>query len=386
MANGDCHAALLEGITIQQAGELIFDASVTRNLRRTCFYSYQRALGDFAFAYVLTDRFGVSGNLPNVGTEKPGMDLLGSCSGLVVDAEQQATFEPVELLDHRHPYYRRVIRENLGWLGESRNADKEAWRGWILREARSYLGKHTSLWGGDPESYEFMKTPKPYFHDNGLQGFIPKGFYKPVAKEVFDLANPDHVPIRAIYEFTKRSALTHVVIQQWYERVWRGIGDLSTTILPSPTRASLVARRKSRGLLDKIEEKLTPNILLLALDAPSRGDLMKHLSDLREQLTPLRKSLSSAILAAYNNEKPRRLKKIWSEVNSHSLAIDREFEHIRVDQISVGHGPIKGAARIPRHFLRSRYLLRQLAVRVPGRKNTIQHQMKMLFPELRTNN
>ena len=386
MGHTDRHAALLEGITVQQAGELIFDAGSTRDLRHLCFSNYRAALGNFAFSFVLTDRFGVSGDLPKVGNEEPGRHLLNHSGEIVTDVEQYDQFKPSQLLEPGH--HRRLVRSHLALLGETRYSDQDAWNGWILREARSYLGNDASLWTDVPSQYKFFKTPKPYFHDVGLQGFIPREFFEPLADSVELHANEDCVPRLAIEEFVKRSALTHVTIHLWYERVWRQMGDLVSTVVPSPTRKTIVFRQKGRELFAEIETILTPNILLMALESPARGlPFLEQLRILREQLLPLRERLSTAMVASFENERPTKLKKIWKEVRDRSMAVTDDFVPFRLKEVTARftlNEILEAAATVAvgRHVLRNRYLLHQIVTPKPDREKKIKAEMERLFPEL----
>ena len=67
---------LFDGMTIQQVGEVVLDANCTGPIRARCCASYIRALEEFAFAAVFSNRIVTNPNLPPVGNEYPGIALL----------------------------------------------------------------------------------------------------------------------------------------------------------------------------------------------------------------------------------------------------------------------------------------------------------------------
>lgn len=214
----------LEGITIQQVGELIFEMGSTAALRHRNRETYLSALEDFSFAFLFGGQIAVSRRLPKVGEEEPGSTLLSELPArAVLDVSaRQGTPSASEMLS------RRIQRERLGAclsrVGLAVTRDRPYWYHYILREAASYLGEHPSLSHPDlpDHEYEFAKKSQGdavvdyHMKDVDAEGWIDSKAVGLLARTISREGAAGEATEKALRAFVKRSILTHVQIFIWY--------------------------------------------------------------------------------------------------------------------------------------------------------------------------
>ena len=61
----------MDGITLQHAGELLFDTPVTIEERNNCHETYIRSLEDFCFAYMYGEKFSHTKKFPKIQDYEP---------------------------------------------------------------------------------------------------------------------------------------------------------------------------------------------------------------------------------------------------------------------------------------------------------------------------
>ena len=387
MHSKNTHSVVLEGITIQHVGELLFDLDVTRNLRSICKDSYIQALEDFTFAVIFGDYFSVSEKLSQVGEDSPGEPILRRFKDFFVPVENDSTLKPEDIISSKYPGLRHRVKEYLKILENALNLLIKQWENWIIREAISYLGNDQSLWGNDPINFVFSKKPHPYFHDINLQSYIPINFINKLSKIVNNKANPDGIPIIAIKEFVTRSTLTHVTIMSWYERAVLKSKATSVTTLPFPTRSSLISLKSKRIIVDRIKNIVVPYLLHKSLDGlTSREQYLNRLEDIRDTKTikKIRDRLSISIEELKQGDN-RAAKKLFDEINEHSRFMSGD----KVDQVSLNQVTLKTkvfdiSINLNWVFNRNRYFIRRL-IREYNEKVYLQTEdrIKRVFPELK---
>lgn len=294
---------VIDGIVLQHAGELLFDTAATSTARTLGRSIYSACLEDFAFAIVYGKSFITPGALIQVGGEIPGEILADRFHFMRrKPSVEGVSFSPDDLL--RTPIYRERIISDLLHLDKALTIGKEHWEHWIVREARVYLGNHSSLFDRDckAEELQFGKFP-PYACDKALQAKIPR---KLVDHLVGCLSHVCQGYSRAVLEeFVQRCVLTLDVISWWYDaqstKISSGIRlpfSVRSMIKQSAVIVGKVVpkRRVARRLLVRhaLADIFSPNqcntrdevieCLIAIRDLPPYTTIRKHWLDLENEL------------------------------------------------------------------------------------------------------
>lgn len=116
---------ILEGLTVQRAGELIFDVGSKARDRASSRKSYMRALEDLAFALLFADKTGTTGQFALVGAEKPGeLVIMGFPERFVVIGSGES--KPDDVM--KDPQHRPYLRDIVGRLELAYINAPDAWR------------------------------------------------------------------------------------------------------------------------------------------------------------------------------------------------------------------------------------------------------------------
>ncbi|HLY62545.1 MAG TPA: hypothetical protein VKV95_17525 [Terriglobia bacterium] len=258
---------VMEGITTQYAGELLLDAATTGNDRRVWRATYLRSLMDFAFAAIFADVLVVSGNMPSVGGEHPGRDLLEFFKGLpattgtakrVIEIEPLAGITPKQLLESESEW--KIVRGLIDQLATAIQADGQFWKEYMAREVLINLGDDSSLSlpKQNPLDYKFRRE---FFPDEKLQAAVPQEY---VSAMLHSASLPANVCQEAMREFISRDVVAHIVIYRWYQKATISLEGSTLAHLPHATRASLRAT-KPKDLEGTIKKLIMPAVMLRIL-------------------------------------------------------------------------------------------------------------------------
>ena len=252
--------AVLEGITLQHAGELLFPhlAPSLPDLRYP--KTLEKCLGDFVFCYLCTNSALVTDRLPSVGSEqkKPGEAILMRFRDFFHPLGKPTDLPETLLND---PDSRKVIRGKLLFFGKAVDDSFDYFREWIQREAATSFGSDISVYDDNARDYFYGKRP-PYMYDPELQTVINDDTINRLADTVLTTLKTDpryatRTPtFRAAREFVSRSALTHYVIGYWYESVFSKLIEPQPVLLPHTTRAEL-----AKAAIHEISEASMPYVL-----------------------------------------------------------------------------------------------------------------------------
>ena len=342
----------MDGITVQHAGELLFDATATSGHRRSSWETYLRSLEDFAFSLVYGTSVSVSGSLPKVGNESPGQILIDQYKDWFIDAENFAGGSPEEMINI--DWFRQNVKNTLSILPRALDRHGIYWKQFIYREAENSLvivvediddlDKKNLLRTEieDPGKYEYRKTP-PYIIDRELQNRIPVvGFLEPLAIFLKPYFVDKGVSHAALIEFISRATLTHMVIYWWYECLSRN-NTYSSLRVPHITRTLLhfpYRKRKDQVLIEYMTSTATRHALWEAIRMSAhRGEVadrlgvlsqMKDYEDIREQIL----NIIDVEAHEENREiKEKYVNKILKEISAISNKRD-----VALDQTSFGLG------------------------------------------------
>jgi|SRR5208283_5137892 len=168
---------LLDGITIQLVGELLFELGSELPDRHNAAQLYRIALEDFAFAVVFGSTLGRLGSLPARNGVYPGREVLAYDGRHLFTHELPDAESPVETV-LMNSSDRNVIADDLCLLLDTFPTAEGLWGPYLRQEATAYLPSEPML-SSTPElgvKYVFPKKREGYFHDSSLQQVIPAQF------------------------------------------------------------------------------------------------------------------------------------------------------------------------------------------------------------------
>lgn len=295
--------AILEGITVQHAGELIFNTGSTVAERRTSRLVYLYALEDFAFAYVFGGEIAVSKNLPKVGDDTPGRHLLSELpERLIIDVDTKVLkFSPRDMLARQID--KDILIRSIAELHKIVPKDLDVWRQFIIREARSYLGDNPTLRSADisPDDYVFAKRSHEgreedyHMKDRSVEDQLNKSVVKTLVDAIITAGAQANAERNALSEFVRRTILTHLQIYLWYRRAATAATKIADRLrIPYPTRASLETFSSE---YQRVRKNILPNALRFVLTkARTRREFLEELKDLRNRpwLEEIRRDLAEA--------------------------------------------------------------------------------------------
>jgi hypothetical protein len=357
MAKSDNFIVVLDGITVQHAGELLFDCGDSSQ-RRLSRHTYIRCLEDFTFAILMGEGFALAGTLPKVGTEHPGAILLEEIKSfddkLRYDLGYSSQFTPLDILSH--PEYREKIYNGLLCTHQSYNRGKQNKRFWmdfLRREISSYMGKHESLCDSRiPTEQIIFAHETPYLQDSFLQSSIKReSFLDELSSLLHTELKLSNANVReeALTEFITRVILSHITRFWWYESIRNGSGFKNNLGLPYVIR-SLVRQMelKEQGLPGSVKRKtqhfktIVTRLALadVILSAPvQRHEIIDHLMHLRctefyEDIRKLWTDLVNEINLRTKNNKFDMIKSIISDISRGSRS-----SHV-VDEVDIDNNRV----------------------------------------------
>jgi hypothetical protein len=293
---------IVDGITLQHAGELLLGTTPTAQLRGRCTRAYIRCVEDVAFAALFAENILYVGSLPPVGGEYPGEELLRRLQRAEPLKRIGSPDRPSVYLDRDE--FRSGIEKHFAHLPAANGAYPGMWGDFFVRDMHTYLGDDDSLRNPrlDPEGYRFAENVGNlrgayYFENQPLQELIDENFVRSMVSRL-RLVAPGDVVDPALSEFVKRAALTHITISDWYDVVYAAEMGEHRARLPFGTRASLwtveaipiggaaeaeeeVARQKRAASIEELRRLILPHALAHAMEtAENRDDLIDNMKRL----------------------------------------------------------------------------------------------------------
>jgi len=319
--------AMVDGITIQHAGELLLDEVTTTEVRRNSASTYIRSTEDFTFAMVYFDGLLFSGSgMPWQQGPSPGVALLKRFPGLVRASENSAPMAPTDLLTMFE--FRNRIAKDFANLNRAVEIAEKFFRAYFSREARVYLGQHHTLSQPrlSPDSFIYgvfnasnsgteASQPRNYFTDRELQSKVPPEVISRLAefipKDTCGQACPE-----AINEFITRSLLSHVVLLRWREYQAGSSPEGFISVVPHCTRAAIIQADLERSFPEWLETQralVIPALGMVLKTRPqTRDQLIERIAYIRD-VKPIPK-IRKAVGDFLREERPAHKKKLLNEM------------------------------------------------------------------------
>lgn len=387
---------VLDGITVQHAGELLFGSAFSASRRWLGRDTYIRCLEDFAFAIVFGSEFSTSGSLPKVREDRPGFLVTTEFKDryIEVDADKSLPVETM-LMDYE---FRESVSGALSYLEMAFRRQWRFWRDFVIREAIAHLGDHELLFqpSTQPDSFVFAKSP-PYLVDRKLQEQISTNYTAELSNQLRKHLPVQRVAETALREFIARATLTHCVIDKWYEVTSADALESHGMRLPHITRSILGSVR-----LDTQSEPLQPARTIITQHAlahalsvsATRENLIQYLKQMPYQkpfpmIRALFMELSQEMERGQDKERKRKkTARIIDEINKLRSGSGGAQDPIKIEfSAPVGIGEVKlatPALPMAQLFSRVRRAFRQSS-RFTGTwdQEMYASQLDRVFPELR---
>jgi hypothetical protein len=355
---------MLDGINVQQAGELLLDEpKSTRNVRRLCFATYYKSLEDFAFAAIFGGKIITTGALVDVDNGHPGEHLLGKnyfshIHERRIPASSTGGWE--DLLEHETD--RQALASLLSSLDRVGTNDSIYWRLQVIREVFLYFGTDKSLEKGGAGAEYIFKGRGNFRRDEELQGKVPPSHWRPIVNWV--KVNRESLPgvakahDDAIREFIGRNALAHLGIYRWYSQTGEKALNAQVGIrIPHVTRQSLPNVERALWM---IRNMTIPSLLdSMARDSRSRNELTEKLLAASKDTTydALREKLAASWQLAmwgHTSQLDKLIADVQEEIDARKL--------LKIRDVAVAVGGNDSAYR---------NALRMLAVRGAGPRQIV---------------
>jgi hypothetical protein len=302
--------AMVDGLTIMQAGELLLDVPSTTKIRSLGATTYIRSLEDLAFGLAYFDGLALAGSTGSMqwrGGESPGPALLTRFPGLVRVVTAESAYSPDDFL--AMPSFRDLVAADLSVVDHAIKFAVPYFKEWISREASTYLGSDPILAEDDvaPERYLFgyiSTADKPeyreYMTDRELQDVIPLKVIRQLARFIPEDARHG-ASQQAVNEFVSRNLLQLVTIFRWRESLQDRIPTTIATV-PHSTRAAISQARIERelpGWLETTRALIRPALVMALNTKPqNRDQLIGRIVEIRDHapIPRIRRAVGSLLL------------------------------------------------------------------------------------------
>jgi hypothetical protein len=241
---------LLNGLTLQLAGEVLFYDHNKLDPFREYRKTYTACLSDLAFSILFAESTLVSGGIPIRGGRNPGKTLVETFGREIKILDTHPSLgtgvpdKPEKLLDKNNPNWSEnsnaIVQRIANFCSNYQRAPEEL-QEWIKREADADFGADDSVFAyGIPLSeYKYQKEIPPMI-SREIQNNLPPYFVGPMSDAVTSVLQRkggDRTFSRsAIEEFVSRNTLTHMVIDYWYDLKFNEETSKSIRQLPYITR------------------------------------------------------------------------------------------------------------------------------------------------------
>ncbi len=280
---------LVDGITMQHCGELLFDSALTVSNRTTNHEVYERSLEDLTFALVYGSQVSVSGSVPEIGPEghreAPGKVLIKELGNRFIAVEGKDVMRPEDYI--KAGIVRIELEKDIGCVDNAIYQSQEFWRAWITREVPINLGDDDSLKDENisPKQLRYDKSLE-YIYDPDLQRGISEETINTLLGWISSDPRTKNKSSLALREFVCRNLVTHLAINRWYEYAATTGQWPAGFRLPYGTR-SAIFRLRSEKEIEPIQatiDDLSRFTLYDAIkhkDKPYRGDIIGRLAGFR---------------------------------------------------------------------------------------------------------
>jgi hypothetical protein len=395
----DHRAVILDGITIQHVGEVLWESGTTAVVRKQCRRTYLRSLEDFAFAFLFGERLTLSGRMPAVGDDTPGATLIQQreLSEILVTVDMGPPTAIETLL--REDDFRSMVRTDIEAAAQLQGSDAEPFCHFFIREAPAYLGDHPSLrqaaLGSSSYVFESPGRPSHYVVDRELQALVNPTFTHRMAAVIGQNATISDVSDAALAEFVTRALLTHVANYWAFDRAVEGQPHGSAR-LPHWTRALVRHKVDSRTNLEPnarlrrlVYRGVVPHALMRVIGvARSKDSFLAALRETRDsnEFAEIRRYLTDLVVSLGTGDRSdadKLIAEIARKTGQGSL--QRESFEVSVPVaggLGVGGGLIDA---FQRYWNPGKYYLRKLiqeSAYVGG--GEYEQRLSRIFPELAT--
>jgi hypothetical protein len=350
---GHGFAISIDGIILNSASELIYGRIDTDQVE-DCPLLYRSSIEDLAFALVYGSRISSKWRPHHKVASELGVDaaaLTYEPAGILIshledglydtDIENEK-FRYGRILDNEQD--RTQIGQYIESLGKAMEMPvvREMCREWLVREAATYLGEHSSVFevfkNGDR-----LRFGKEYY-DSPLRGEIPglvgEGNLKTLVSFLpkMPLGTKEQYSPLALREFVLRNVLTHITIMYEYERAAEA-GN--THRLPFMLRCAVKEHwHKEHEAEDQLRTMLVRSALYEGLresaDAYGREQLVKRLLWVRKEpnFVSMRSRLDE-LSAMVKEHRSKGMEKLLDELRSNAPQ-----RHETIDKIGISRNVV----------------------------------------------
>lgn len=268
----------LDGITVQHAGELLFDEAVDSSVRSACMDGYLQSLGDVAFALLCGRKLATSARIPR-GTKRipPAADIVkNTFSDRLIELQGLPVAESIL----ENPDRRQAVEKDIQYLVRAYYSRRATWENFFRRETALYLGYDDTLKHELPRE-QYVFGAQHYSSKPELQNMVPVEFVDAVLPVVCVAAADRVVCDAAAREFITRVAVTHLLFYWDNEQGAESVVSIGGTRLPHETRALLrMVQARSEMPEAALRDAITPHALkYVLLRSERREDVVKRLQD-----------------------------------------------------------------------------------------------------------
>jgi len=365
---------VLDGITVQHAGDVVFQTKETLEHRAAAKQTYRECLEDVACAALFADKIHITGAMPQYDSgEAPGQRVVAELNR----SGEFTTIMPKEVLSTTAQILgdsncRVFIQHDVMNLAQSIREVPEIWSDLYTREAEIHFGNHESLRRENADRYVF--GAKHYWDDPLLEQMVPDGFVCGLKGFVERLSTDRRVSRRSVDAFIRAVAVTHIG-NYWTIHEASRLKKIPPSFrMPHPTRMHLSQLRvKADGAA--LRSALVPMALCLALREDVRRDsFLATLRDLRSSYKPI-EVIRERLRTAFYEESSQaegQVRKLAKEINAMTQEIKTASESVLVASqysistpfggvgVPVGHAASWAVSKFPttwhcsfRHWLRT---------------------------------
>jgi hypothetical protein len=297
---------ILDGVTIQLAGELLFNLGTPRGDRERSYIVYRDALWDFGYAVLFGESLRWAGSLTKRNGDLPGQAVIDFDQGALFKGAFPAGsgFSKDVLKD---PSARGRIASELAALDEVFGKGQEnssIWESYIQLEATLNLPSDP-VPAENPQPgarFDFSGGGVNYLNDATLQNAMSNDFVSALVSAF--IGNYPRRKRDDLHEFVQRVLLTHYTISCWYDTSAYAADFIR---IPFRTRSAVRSRAalSSFGIKPPAHEyntamalqiRLTSEALSRVFDkyrSPERRDIYYALYDSRKRYASHRECLAA---------------------------------------------------------------------------------------------
>jgi hypothetical protein len=323
---------VLDGITMQHAGDVIFQTKETLEHRGAGKQTYRECLEDVACAALLADEIRITGGMPQYDSgEAPGRRVVAELNR----SGEFITILPKDILSTteeilRDDTCRMFIQHDVMNLAQSIREVPDIWTHLYTREAEIHFGNDESLRRENAGRYVF--GAKHYWDDPELERMVPHRFVSGLEGFVDQLSAERRVSRKSVDAFIRTVAVSHIG-NYWTIHEASRLKKIPPSFrMPHPTRMHLSQLRlRADGV--HLQSALVPMALCLALREDVRRDsFLATLKQLRTSYKPI-EVLRERLRTAFYEQSKRdegQVRKLMKEINGMTQDIKVASENVLV--------------------------------------------------------